>query len=119
MTFNRDFNELTRTLGGDKVFNLPLPTLVEGETPAGEAFQEKTILNYISHQGAIFELKNPVTIGSRLRLAIDLPKALAEDKNLKLIIRGQVILVERLSNRKNKQRITIKFENKYFIREKI
>lgn len=118
MTFNKDFNEMPRFLGGDRVFNLPLPTLVEGETPTGETFQEKTILNYISHQGAVFELKKQVTIGSRLRLAIDLPRALAEDRNLKLIIRGQVILVERLPNRKNKQRITLKFENKYFIREK-
>ncbi len=119
MNFDRVNNDGPITIGGDKVFNLPLPTLVEGETPTGESFQEKTVLNYISHQGAIFQLKSPVTIGTRLRLAIDLPRALAEDRNLKLIIRGQVILVERLMNRKKRQRITLKFENKYFIKEKI
>lgn len=118
MNFEKEYNDIPRTIGGDKVFNLPLPTLVEGETPTGEAFHEKTVLNYISHQGAVFQLKSPVTIGTRLRLAIDLPRALAEDRNLKLIIRGQVILVEKLNNRKNRQRITMKFENKYFIKEK-
>jgi len=119
MNYDKEFNELPKMIAGDRVFNLPLPTLVEGETPDGQSFQEKTVLNYISHQGAVFQLKSPVTIGTRLRLAIDLPRALAEDKNLKLIIRGQVILVERLVNRKNRQRVTMRFENKYFIKEKI
>ncbi len=119
MGFNNEINEAPRVLNGDKIFNLPLPTLVEGETPAGEAFQEKTTLNFISHQGAVFYLKNPVIVGTRLRLAIDLPRALSEDRNLKLIIRGNVVLVEKTTGRKVRQRITMKFENKYFIRENV
>lgn len=60
MNFDKEYNDMPRTIGGDKVFNLPLPTLVEGETPAGEAFQEKTVLNYISHQGAVLDRKSVV-----------------------------------------------------------
>ncbi len=117
MNFDKEPTEATRVLHGDKIFSLPLPTLVEGESPTGEPFQEKTTLNFISHQGAIFQLKNQVTIGTRLRLAIDLPRTLAEDRNLKLIIRGQVVLVEKSSPRQTRQRITMKFENKYLIKE--
>ncbi len=119
MDFEKESGEAPRVLQGDKVFQMPLPTLVEGETAAGDVFQEKTILNFISHQGAVFYLKSPVTIGSRLRLAIDLPRSLSEDRSLKLIIRGHVILVEKAGHRRPRQRITMKFENKYFIKENI
>lgn len=119
MDFEKEITETPRFLNGDKVFHMPLPTLVEGEKASGDVFQEKTILNFISHQGAVFHLKTPLMVGSRLRLAIDLPRSLSEDRSLKLIIRGHVVLVEKVGARKPRQRITMKFENKYFIKENV
>lgn len=101
----------------DQVFNLPLPTIVEGRNALGKWFREKTVLFYISHQGASFNLNNVMTLGSKLKLIIDLPPTLAEDKNLKLVINGKVALVEANNSHPGKQRISLRFENKYFIKE--
>lgn len=117
MDFEKEMSETRQVFKSDKVFSMPLPTLVEGETASGDTFQEKTILSFISHRGAVFHLKNQVAVGSRLRLAIDLPRSLSEDKSLKLVIRGHVILIEKAGKHKPRQRITMKFENKYFIKE--
>lgn len=57
----------------DQIFNLPLPTVVEGRDASGRSFQEKTVLFYISHHGASFNLVNPIALGSKLKLIIDLP----------------------------------------------
>jgi hypothetical protein len=100
----------------DQIFNLPLPTLVEGQDATGKAFKEKTVLFYISHQGASFNLMNSIALGSKLKLAIDLPPSLAEDKNLKLIINGKVALVEANNSRRSRQRVSLRFESKYFIK---
>jgi hypothetical protein len=101
----------------DQIFNLPLPTVVEGRDAAGRQFQEKTVLYYISHKGASFNLTNLVVLGSKLKLFIDLPSAMAEDKNLKLVINGKVALVEANHSSSLKQRVSLRFENKYFIKE--
>ncbi len=101
----------------DQVFNLPLPTIVEGRNALGKLFREKTVLFYISHQGASFNLSNVTSLGSKLKLIIDLPPNLAEDKNLKLIINGKVALVEANNSHPGKQRISLRFENKYLIKE--
>lgn len=100
----------------DQIFNLPLPTLVEGQDAAGKAFKEKTVLFYISHQGASFNLINFIALGSKLKLIIDLPPSLAEDKNLKLVINGRVALVEANNSHPSKQRVSLRFESKYFIK---
>jgi hypothetical protein len=101
----------------DQTFNLPLPTVVEGQDAAGKAFKEKTVLFYISHQGASFNLMNPIALGSKLKLFIDLPPSLAEDKNLKLVIKGKVALVEANNPHPFRQRVSLRFESKYFIKE--
>jgi len=100
----------------DQIFNLPLTTLVEGRNAAGKAFQEKTVLFYISHHGASFNLFNSIALGSKLKLIIDLPSALADDKDLKLVINGKVALVEANHSHPSKQRVSLRFENKYFIK---
>lgn len=107
---------LGKTETKDQVFNLPLPTLVEGRDAAGKSFQEKTLLFYISHRGASFNLTNSIALGSKLKLVIDLPPSLAEDKNLKLVINGKVALVEANNSHPAKQRVSMRFENKYFIK---
>jgi len=100
----------------DQVFNLPLPTLVEGQDAWGKTFREKTVLFYISHHGASFNLSRPVIVGSKLKLTIDLPPSLAEDKNLKLVINGKVALVEVNNSQPSRQRVSLRFENRYFIK---
>jgi len=102
---------------GDQVFNLPLPTVVEGRDAEGLPFKEKTSLFYISHEGAAFSLARPIMLGSKLKLVADLPSNLAEDKKLKLVIRGEVALVEELTPSPLRQRVSVRFESKYFIRE--
>ncbi len=96
-------------------FNLSLPAKVEGQDMEGNFFNEMTSLSYISHHGSSFWLSTPTSIGHDLRLIIDLPPKLAQDKNLKLIIRGKVIFVEASTDQIPKQRVSIKFENKYII----
>jgi len=100
----------------DEGFTFPLPTQVEGLNARGKEFTEETILSYISHQGSSFYLKNPVNIGCRLRLVIDLPEKLAEDRNLKLVIKGKVALVETINDHNTGQKVTIRFDSKYIIK---
>lgn len=96
-------------------FTYPLPTLVEGTDATGSTFQEETTLSYISHQRSTFPLKSGVTLGTRLKLVIDLPKKLAEDKNLKLALKGKVVSIEMGNRQAAKKSITVKFESKYII----
>jgi hypothetical protein len=102
--------------GKDQIFNLPLPTVVEGRDASGRRFQEKTVLFYISHHGASFNLSCVVSLGSKLKLIIDLPPSLSEDQNLKLVINGRVALVEANHSPNFRQRVSLRFENKYFIK---
>jgi hypothetical protein len=100
----------------DQVFNLPLPTIVEGRDATGRSFQEKTVLFYISHHGASFNLGNVIALGSKLKLIIDLPPSLSEDQNLKLVINGKVALIEAHHSQQFRQRVSLRFENRYFIK---
>jgi len=100
----------------DPGFTFPLPTLVEGLNARGKEFTEDTILSYINHQGSSFYLKNPVNLGTRLKLVIDLPEKLSEDKTLKLVIKGKVNRVEALRERVASQKVTVRFDSKYIIK---
>ncbi len=101
----------------EKGFKLPLSTTVEGIDKAGNQFSEKTILSYISPSGSSFWLNTPVANGSDLRLLIDLPPKLKENKDLKMIIKGKVIFVENAVEQNSKSRISLRFDNKYIIDE--
>jgi hypothetical protein len=100
----------------EQIFNLPLPTVVEGHDAAGRPFQEKTVLFYISHHGATFNLANSITLSSKLKLIIDLPPSLSDDQNLKLVVNGRVALVESHHSQTSRNRVSLRFENKYFIK---
>ncbi|MGA2585953.1 MAG: PilZ domain-containing protein [Candidatus Aminicenantales bacterium] len=100
----------------DQGFTFPLPTLVEGLNARGKEFTEETVLSYISHQGSSFLLKNPVNIDMRLKLIVDLPEKLSEEKTLKLVIKGKVSQVEACREKVAGQRVTIRFDSKYIIR---
>jgi hypothetical protein len=100
----------------EQIFNLPLPTAVEGRDAVGRSFREKTVLFYISHHGASFNLASSVTLGSKLKLIIDLPPSLGDDQNLKLVVNGRVALVEAHPTQTFRNRVSLRFENKYFIK---
>jgi len=104
------------TLEKERGFNLPLRTRVEGQDEEGNQFNENTSISYISHYGASFWLNTPTALDRELRLVIDLPPKLAEDKNLKLIIKGRVLFLESAPDQNPKQRVTLKFESKYIIK---
>ena len=96
-------------------FNLPLPTLVQGIDASGKIFQEKTVLSYISNSGSSFWLNTKVSSGIELRLTVDLPSKLSDDKDLKLVIKGEVIFLESPKKENSKLRVSLKFNNKYII----
>jgi len=100
-----------------KGFKLPLPALVEGKDLRGKLFREKTTLSYISYQGSSFWLMNSVSVGSELKLIIDLPQNLSEDKNLQLIIKGKIAFVEATNAKSAKERISLQFDSKFIIKE--
>lgn len=107
-----------RQLGdGEQGFNIPLKTQIQGRDTSGQEFNEKTILAYISHNGSSFWMANPVAEGSELKLIIDLPPKLSDEKNLKLIIKGSVVFVEAPKNEDPRHRVSLKFENKYIIKD--
>jgi hypothetical protein len=100
----------------ERGFTFPLPTQVDGVNARGQDFSEGTILTYINHQGSSFYLKNPVHIGTRLRLVVDLPEKLSEDRTLKLVIKGKVALIEALREHGPGQKVTVHFDSKYIIK---
>ena len=100
----------------EKGFDLKLPITVEGNDTYGKKFAEKTTLSYISHQGSSFWLNASVSLESELKLIIDLPPKLSDEKDLKLIIKGKVIFVESSKDNNTKQRISLKFGSKYIIK---
>jgi len=100
----------------DHGFTFPLPTQVEGMNAKGRDFAEETVLTFINHEGSSFRLTNPIQIGANLKLIIDLPEKLCEDKALKLVIRGRVAKVEALRLSNSGQQVTIKFDSKYIIK---
>jgi len=108
-----------RQLGyGEHGFSIPLDTQIQGKNTQGEDFNEKTVLTYISHNGSSFWMANSVAEGSELKLIIDLPPKLSGDKNLKLIIKGRIVFVEAPKNEDPRHRVSLKFENKYIIKDK-
>jgi len=109
-------SESTSFSAPEKGFKLPLKTIVSGEDGSGNPFTEETVLTYISHNGSSFWMRTSVLIGTPLRLTIDLPKNLSDDDELKMIIKGKVIFIEASKDNSSKQRVSIKFENKYIIK---
>ena len=107
-----------RQLGyGEYGFSIPLNSQIQGKDTQGKDFNEKTVLSYISHNGSAFWMANSVAEGSELKLIIDLPPKLSDDKNLKLIIKGKIVFVEAPKNEDPRHRVSLKFENKYIIKD--
>jgi hypothetical protein len=99
----------------DQGFSYPLATRVQGVNARAQEFTEDTVLSSINSKGSSFFLKNPVNIGTRLRLVIDLPEKLSEDRKLKLVIKGRVARVEHVRESPGTQRLTVEFDSRYII----
>ncbi|MBN2198822.1 MAG: PilZ domain-containing protein [Candidatus Aminicenantes bacterium] len=110
-----NLDALYKTPAKDHGFTFPLPTQVEGVDPTGRGFREETVLSFINHQGSTFRLKNPVAIGTKVKLIIDLPKKLAEGQNLKLVIKGRVVSIELDDRLNSRKKVSIRFESRYII----
>jgi hypothetical protein len=96
-------------------FKLSLPLTVEGPDSSGALFREETILTYMSHVGALFPLKTPVSPGSRLKLAVALPPKLDEGRNLKLVIKGTIAFTEPGDEDGAPAQVSIRLESRYIV----
>ena len=99
----------------ERSFELSIPTLVSGIDATGNEFKEYTELASISSQEAVFWLDSGVTIGSKLKLSLDVPKTVLLESNLKLEITGRVTFVKADQNNEKKQLISLRLEKKYKI----
>ena len=99
----------------ERGFKLSLPMTVEGPDPEGAFFREETTLSTMSHQGAIFPLRNPVALGSRLKLVVALPPKLGEGRDLRLVVKGTIVDVEPGGGGEAPPQVAIRLESRYFI----
>ncbi|HVP90231.1 MAG TPA: hypothetical protein VMS75_03335 [Terriglobales bacterium] len=104
-----------RTHAEQRGFKLSLPLVVEGPDAEGAFFREETTLAYMSHVGALFPLKTPVSPGSRLKLAVALPPKLDEGKNLKLVIKGTIVFTEPGADDASPAQVSIRLESRYIV----
>jgi hypothetical protein len=99
----------------DRGFKLALPMSVEGPDPGGDPFHEETTLGFMSHQGALFSLRNPVALGSRLKLAIALPPKLGEGRNLTLVVKGTIVDIDPGEGNGAAPQVALRLESRYVI----
>jgi len=115
---NKVFSDRTTfSSSNEKGFNLPLKTCIEGKDVSGKEFKENTVLSYISHNGSSFWMNTPVSLESELKLIVDLPPKLGDEKDLKLVIKGKVIFIESVKKQDSKKRVSVKFGSKYIIEQ--
>lgn len=93
-------------------FNLPLPAVVQGRSPDGTPFFEKSSLHNISSTGAFFFLDSAIVIGSKIQVLIDLPRTLTEKKDLKLSLNGAVTRLTKSEDPSKKQGVALRFTKK-------
>ncbi len=99
----------------ERGFKLSLPMTVEGPDPEGTFFHEETTLSYMSHQGALFPLRNAVALGSRLKLVVALPPKLGEGRTLKLVVKGTIVDVEAGDGDTDAPQVALRLESRYII----
>ncbi len=99
----------------ERGFKLALPMSVEGPDPSGAFFREDTTLTFMSHQGALFPLGNPVALGSRLKLSIALPPKLGEGRTLTLVVKGTIVDVDNIDGDGQAPQVALRLESRYII----
>ncbi len=98
-----------------KGFRVPVAAAVEGTTSDGRRFKETTEVSFISHVGAIIDLRNPAGLGTRVKMAIPLPPALSEGRDLRLVIKGEVIDAGHDPAPGERMKVAIRFESRYVV----
>ncbi|HEK85941.1 MAG: PilZ domain-containing protein [Candidatus Saccharicenans sp.] len=98
-----------------KIFEMPLSLKVSGTNLEGREFEEASTLSYISSEEASFLLETDVEPSSLLKLIIPLPDSLAEGQPLSLVLKGKVISMEPIMNKKNTKKVRIRLDSRYFI----
>jgi len=94
-------------------FDLPLKTVIEGKLPEGDKFHEVTELQNISSGGAYFCLDSGVVVGSKLNLMIELPNKLTDGKNMRLMIGGITVRLEKPDTKSRKQGVAVRFSDDF------
>ena len=105
----------TKFANKERSFELSIPTFVSGIDALGNEFKEYTELASISSQEAVFWIDSGVTIGSILKLFLDVPKTVLLESDLKLEITGRVTFVKADQSSEKKQLISLRLEKKYKI----
>ena len=105
----------TRFANKERSFELSIPAFVSGIDAMGNEFKEYTELSSISSQEAVFWLDSGITIGSVLKLFLDIPKTVLLENDLKLEITGRVTFVKAEQSSEKKQLISLRLEKKYKI----
>jgi len=70
----------------ERTFDLSLSAVIRGSNATGTEFEEKTRLVSISSQKAIFTLKSPLLISSRMHVVLSIPRTLILGKRFYLQI---------------------------------
>jgi hypothetical protein len=99
----------------ERCFDLSLSVNVNGIDAEGLDFEETTELSTISSQEAVFWLKNKVVIGSKLILALNVPKTLILENQMNLIVSGEVIFASTDPSNRNQQLVSIQLDRLYKI----
>jgi hypothetical protein len=97
-------------------FELGLPMRVVGRDRSGRDFEERTVLETMSHTEAAFELRSPTARGADLKLVVSLPRKLSDGGELNLVIRGRVISLASAGQGRSGQRVSLKLESRYVIK---
>ena len=97
-------------------FELGLPMRVLGRDVSGDDFEERTVLETMSHTAAVFELRKPVARGADLKLIVKLPPKLADGGELSLAIRGRIVSIGPAGADGKGRRISLKLESRYVIK---
>lgn len=103
----------------ERIFQLSLPTLVTGKNAAGDEFEERIRLLAISSQQASLWLTSPVTIGTKLKLSLVIPKTLILKNHLNLFVSGEVSFIEGSLDNNAKQHVSIELDKSYRIHSRI
>jgi hypothetical protein len=101
----------------ERLLELSLPALVKGQNAFGRSFEENAEIKAISAEQAQLLLRNPVQVGSQLRLVINVPATVMLVHPIRMELCGQVSKVEmKKIGRRNFQQLVLKLQSRYEIR---
>ena len=98
----------------ERAFELSLPALVTGVDALENKFREKTQVLSISSEEATLWLKSRVILGSKIDLALDIPKTLILENHFKLRLSGTVVLTQEDSGHAGKKLlVSVRLDKKF------